>query len=232
MFRKPKDIKKQYGVSSSTLRSWATQNKIKFIQTPGGGRLYEFKSVRRALGDNKEQNNDINTKYIYARVSSSKQQPDLERQIDELQKAYPGYKLIKDVGSGINFKKQGLRTLLDRVNEGLVSEVVVMHRDRLARFGADLLEFIFSQKGCQLVVHRQGEGPESTQQLADDLLAITTVFVATHHGRRAAENRKRRREQSKEEEKDSKVESQEGVLAPKNKKNPRLSQPGPEKGIK
>ena len=65
-----------------------------------------------------------------------------------------------------------------------------MHRDRLARFAIDLLEFIFKQKGVKLVVHRKNhEGGESTQQLAEDLMAIITVFVASHHGKRAAEGK-------------------------------------------
>lgn len=69
-----------------------------------------------------------------------------------------------------------------------------MHRDRLARIGADLLEFIFDKAGAKLVVLGSDEG--NHHDLADDLLAVTTVFVASHNGRRSAENKRRRSEEA------------------------------------
>lgn len=135
--------------------------------------------------------------YIYARVSSAKQKGDLDRQIQDLQEAYPGHVVIRDIASGVNFKRKGLQTILEHVLSGLVNEVVVMHRDRLARIGADLLEFIFSKVGTKLVVHGTNADAEDKHDLADDLLAVTTLFVASYNGRRAAENRKRRKEEGK-----------------------------------
>lgn len=131
--------------------------------------------------------------YIYARVSSDKQRGDLERQINDLKEAYPDHQIIKDIASGVNFKRKGMQTLLERVLAGMVSEVVVMHRDRLARIGCDLLEFIFATFGTKLVVHSKDDDPDFNHDLADDLLAVTTHFVASYNGRRAAENCKRRR---------------------------------------
>jgi predicted site-specific integrase-resolvase len=63
------------------------------------------------------------TGYIYARVSSAKQKADLERQKQLLLNQYPQYELVSDVGSGINFKRAGLRSLLERSRRGLVKEV-------------------------------------------------------------------------------------------------------------
>ncbi len=122
--------------------------------------------------------------YIYARVSSAKQRDDLERQVQDLQKAYPGYSLIKDVASGVNFKRKGLQTLLEQVLSGLVTEVVVMYRDRLARVGCDLLEFIFAKVGTKLLVHGANEGDvaDDKHDLADDLLAVTRQAIAAHFG--------------------------------------------------
>lgn len=189
-------FKSEYGVSPSALRNWASSGKLEHIRTPGGKRLYFVDGVENLLGINRTTTGKRG--YIYARVSSTKQQPDLERQIQELQEAYKGYILIQDIGSGINFKRKGLNTLLDRAINGMVSEVVVMHRDRLARFGFDLLELVFTKIGVGLVVHGQnGSGKEEERDLADDLFAVTTLFVASHNGRRAASNRKRRREKEK-----------------------------------
>ncbi len=81
-----------------------------------------------------------------------------------------------------------MRPLLEAEHRGNVKEVVVMHPDRFSRFAIHLLEFIFCRKGTKLVVRRQGEDTaESTKQLAEDLMAITTDFLGNHHGKRPAE---------------------------------------------
>lgn len=156
--------------------------------------MYLLGGVERLLGV--ETGANARRGYVYARVSSAKQRPDLERQVEDLQKAYPGHSLIRDIGSGVNFKRKGLCALLERAIKGMVSEVVVMHRDRLARLGFDLLEFLLTKLGVRIVVHsKDGGGEEAERDLADDLFAVTTLFVASHNGRRAAANRKRRREE-------------------------------------
>lgn len=117
---------------------------------------------------------------VYARVSSAHQKADLARQIADLRREHPSHRLVSDVGSGLNFKRRGLLAVLERVLAGVVDEVVVMHRDRLARYGVELLEFVFKEAGTRLVVLGLDGTDESseTRELADDLLAITTVFVA------------------------------------------------------
>ena len=190
----------KYGCSASTLRNWGDTGKIETRRFKSGKRFYNTCDAEQQLGVPRSESSDENSRlsYIYARVSSQKQSEDLGRQIEELTKAYPKHTVIKDIGSGINFKRKGLRTLLDLVNEGLVREVVVMYRDRLARFGIDLLEYIFKQKGVKFLVHSQDASTEPEDILAADLLAITTVFVASHHGKRAGKNRKRRRTDEEE----------------------------------
>ena len=127
-------------------------------------------------------------------VSSQQQRAagDLHRQLDDLKCRYPTYDVITDVGSGLNFRRPGLQRLLERVHSGMVTEVVVRHKDRLCRYGLELVEFLLQKSGTRLVV-QSGEPVSCTQELADDLLAITTVFVARHNGQRSAENRRRRK---------------------------------------
>ena len=72
------------------------------------------------------------TKIIYARVSSNHQKEDLQRQIQDLQTAYPTHKLIRDIGSGLNYKRKGFQRLLEFVHQGTVEEIVVTHKDRLS----------------------------------------------------------------------------------------------------
>ncbi len=108
---------------------------------------------------------------------------DLARQVGRLISAYPTHKVIQGIASGFIFKGKSLRTLLDRVHEGLVSEVVVMQKDRLSCFATDLLEYFFRKAGVKFVVHCANEDLEGPTELAEDLLAITTMFVASHNGK-------------------------------------------------
>ena len=151
----------QYGVSTATLRSWANSQKVTFIRTPGGKRFYLLNDVYRLLNVQVSQHQQQRYGIVYARVSSHKQRSDLQRQIQTLQQAYPSHKLIQDCASGINFKRPGLRTLLEQVHTGMVSEVVVLQRDRLARIAIDLLEFVFTQNNTKLLVHCQMQDSRS-----------------------------------------------------------------------
>jgi putative resolvase len=191
-----KRIKKYYDIHEKTLRSWANRGKLRHVRYDGedGKRLYDIEHLRELIGDKPEKTQEERVQCIaYARVSSAHQRADLERQAQDLQEAYPNHEVISDVGSGLNFKRKGLSALLERVLAGLVKEVVVMHKDRLCRFGSELMELIFKQTGTKFVVHCASDGAEEdTRELADDLLAVTTVFVARHNGLRSGANRRRR----------------------------------------
>jgi predicted site-specific integrase-resolvase len=157
--------------------------------------------VRRAFGDDQPTNQTTKkVKVCYARVSSEHQQRDLERQITDLQQHFPGNEIVSDIGSGLNWKRRGFTALLERIHAGGVEEVVVTRKDRLCRFGSELVEWIFAKNGTQLVVLGSDVGADSSEagELAEDLLSIVTVFVARHNGLRSAANRKRRREIAKE----------------------------------
>jgi predicted site-specific integrase-resolvase len=96
---------------------------------------------------------------------------------------YPEYEIIEDIGSGLNFKRKGLISLLESANRGEVEEVVVAHKDRLCRFGFDLIEWIINRAGGQVVVLQQDDlSPES--ELTKDLLTILHVFSGRMHGLR------------------------------------------------
>ena len=100
---------------------------------------------------------------------------------------YPDHQIISDVGSGINWKRKGLLGIIKKITNRQVSEVVVFHRDRLARFGYELLEQIFKINDVTLRVHEGSEGhiyksPE--EELAEDLMAVVTVFSCRQMGKR------------------------------------------------
>ena len=200
-YQSSKYIKQHYTISESTLRKWADTGKIHALRTSEKGkRLYDTHQLEellgRARGSCKETEKES---VIYCRVSSSHQKADLERQIEDLQSKFSGHKVISDIGSGLNFKREGFLSLVDSVIKGDIEQVVVMHRDRLCRFGVDLLEHIFKEAGTKLVVYNQTENQEhDTTELSDDLIAITTYFVAKNNGKRSAQNKRRRLREGKE----------------------------------
>ena len=201
-------IKSTFGVSSSTLRSWATAGRVATIRFGGNGkRLYKkadiegcFKGYtpRTELGKEAVAGaKRSKARVCYARVSSSPQRNDLERQISALRAQYPEHEIVQDVASGINWKRPGLLRILDRALRGEIQEVVVAHRDRLCRFAFELVEHVLNQAGCKVVVQDQGASVVSSEgELKDDMLAILTVFVASNNGRRAAAHRRERRARS------------------------------------
>jgi len=121
---------------------------VRFARFPGGKRIYASDDVERIFdcGSTGREQRSSGCTVIYARVSSVKQKEDLERQVGDLQRAYPDASAVyKDIGSGVNFKRQGLCSLLDACDRGGIGQVVVMHRDRLARIAVDLLEHLFER---------------------------------------------------------------------------------------
>lgn len=163
------------GVCANTLRRWADDGKIKYIRTPTGQRLYAVSSI--------EQSSETCKSYCYCRVSSHKQTDDLERQKSFMQEKYPEHEILWDIGSGINFKRKKLLWLLEQSTLGNVKEVVVAYRDRLSRFGFELIEWFFSKHNVKLVVLDKCESSPQ-QEIVTDLLSIITTFSCRVHGLR------------------------------------------------
>jgi putative resolvase len=199
-----KEIRKTFHISNSTLQNWSSTGKISTIRIGGnetGKRLYLESDLDKVLPGYKKKEDIQRRKVCYARVSSQKQKGDLERQIELLKTSYPNYEIISDIGSGINWKRSGFNRLLDETMRGNIKKVVVAHRDRLCRFSFELVERVFRNAGCKIVVQDRNvlQNPESEEtELRDDLLAIVTVFVASNNGKRAAAHRKERKRKIKE----------------------------------
>ena len=181
---------KYLDVSQGALRSWADSGRIKHIRLPCGERRYDISDVTRIRGSGAPDEPIIcSRRVIYARVSTSGQRDDLQRQVDMLKSSYPTHDVITDIASGINFKRKGLQTLLERAMSRSIDEIVVSHKDRLARFAYDLLSWILHKHGVKIVVHEQTlETPE--QELVDDLLSIVTVFACRSYGRRSHQSKR------------------------------------------
>ena len=180
------------GVSAQTLRRWEREGKlIADERTAGGRRRYDLARLRPEQFHASEA---ARRTIAYARVSSHDQKDDLERQkqVLELYCARQGwtFEVIADLGSGVNSHKKGLKRLLDEVVEGRVGRLVITHKDRLLRFGAELVLAICEAKNVEVVILNQGEDTTFEEDLAKDVLEIITVFSARLYGSRSRKNQK------------------------------------------
>ena len=155
------------GLHPQTLRRYASQGKIPYYRNSAGQRLYDVDAYLHGIAEP--------VTICYCRVSSSKQRGDLNRQIAHMRADYPDAEIVTDIAGGLNWKRPGLRSILERLHRGDKLELVVAHRDRLARFGFELIEWLVQQNGGAVVVLNQSHAsPES--ELTEDLLAILHTF--------------------------------------------------------
>lgn len=182
---------KLLGVSVTTLRRWEKSGKLFPERTHAGHRRYDLSKIKPEL----VHASDSNRKTIaYARVSSHDQKTDLEqqKQVLELYCARQGwtFEVISDLGSGMNYHKKGLKYLLSEILTGKIGRLVIAHKDRLLRFGAELIFAICAAKNVEVVILNQGEDTTFEEDLAKDVLEIITVFSARLYGSRSRKNQK------------------------------------------
>jgi putative resolvase len=182
---------KMLGVATSTLRRWELEGKLIPERTKGGQRRYNAHALRPNLFHTSQS--DLIT-IAYCRVSSQDQKADLEQQKQVLETycaahGWP-YEIISDLGSGMNYHKKGLRQLLEKILEGKIGRLVLTHKDRLLRFGAELIFALCEHKGIEIVLINKGEQPPFEEELAQDVLEIITIFSARLYGSRSRKNKK------------------------------------------
>ena len=186
---------KQLGISSMTLLKMAENNTIEYMKTDGGHRKYninkyikdnKIKTEKEQLKDIIESNNNTDKIDIcYIRVSTLGQKDDLERQKIFMTNKYPNYELIEDIGSGINFNRKGLRRIINLAIKGKINTLVVAYKDRLTRFGFDLIEdLITDYSNGKIIVENNKEEKEPKEELVDDVLQILNVYTAKLNGMR------------------------------------------------
>ncbi|MWR20540.1 IS607 family transposase, partial [Helicobacter pylori] len=181
------------GVSAQTLRRWEREGRLlPDERTAGGRRRYDLARLKPEKF--RSQAEAVRKTVAYARVSSHDQKDDLERQkqVLELYCARQGwtFEVIAELGSGMNYHKKGLKKLLEAIIEGQVGRLVITHKDRLLRFGAELVFAICEAKQVEVVILNQGEDTTFEEDLAKDVLEIITVFSARLYGSRSRKNQK------------------------------------------
>jgi len=183
---------KELGVSTDTLRRWDKSGKLVADRTVAGHRRYDLDQLLRI--QNKKQLPSARITICYARVSTSEQKADLQRQVNLLQSfcEAKGWQpqVIQDLGSGLNYNKRGLRELIKLVLAGSVERIVVFHKDRLLRFGAEIIFQICEAFNTQvIIITRNDEKIAFEEELAQDVLEIITVFSAKLYGSHSKKNK-------------------------------------------
>lgn len=174
---------KLLNIHPNTLRSWEDKNIIQsFRSTYKGHRRYniqEFLSKR-----NKQEEPPIIKKNIcYCRVSSRNQKEELKNQVEYLKSKYPNHDIITDIASGLNYKRKGLQKILDYAKQGIIGQIVVTFKDRMCRFGFELIQYVVESSGGEILVLNQLESSPQ-EEMVKDLTSIIHIFSCRLYGLR------------------------------------------------
>ena len=187
------------GLSPMTLLKLEKNNQIEVIRTIGGQRKYNVdkyinenkkcSTVKNELSSNKlnsESTDNSKLNICYIRVSTYGQKDDISRQRNYMKNKYPGYKIIEDIGSGINFNRKGFRKIVNLAIAGKVDILVVAHKDRLTRFGFEFIEDLINEysNGKIIVESNKLDKKEPKEELVEDVLQILNVYTAKMNGMR------------------------------------------------
>lgn len=176
------------GTTPDVLHKWEKTGELLPARKTRGGTRYYSTAALLTL-----DSSDAPT-ICYARVSSRDQKEDLDRQHQVLEAycAAKGWRtqVIRDLGSGMNYNKKGLRDLLEMILRRQMKRLVLTHKDRLLRFGADLVFARCEMQGIEIIIIHQGERPSFEEELVNDVLEIVTVFSARLYGSRSHKAKK------------------------------------------
>ena len=186
------EFAKKIGVTIHTLREWDKRGKLKPEYRSKGNHRYYSDNQLNELLQKRAPKNKINVGYV--RVSSNHQKDDLERQYElmELFLAKQGkeFKIIKDIGSGINYNKKGLKELLKLIATNRCDTIFVLHKDRLVRFGYELIEEFAELHNTKIVIINKDDEKTDEEEFVEDILNIIHVFSCKLNGKRSHINKK------------------------------------------
>ena len=186
-----KSVTKILGVTAQTLRNWDKEGKLKPAYIKSNGYRYYSEDSIFSYTQERKTKKELNV-IGYARVSNKKQSDNLERQVSSLKiyldNKYQSYEIITDIGSGINYTKKGLQLLIDKINKKEVDVIVVLYKDRLLRFGFELVEYFAKINNVKIEVIDKVNKTQD-EELVEDLIQIITVFSCKIQGKRKAKTK-------------------------------------------
>ena len=178
------------GVHSDTLRRWEREGRITSHRTEGGHRRYEKQDLVKLKNPKSSEKYTV----AYCRVSSGDQKDDLKRQIESVSmyctaKGYQ-FKVISDLGSGLNYNKKGLKELIDLICSNSIERIVINYKDRLIRFGFEMIEYLCSIYNVKIEIINLSEDKTYEEELVEDVLSVITVFSSKLYGARSHKTKK------------------------------------------
>jgi len=176
------EVVNQLGIHFHTVHAMAKRGELETIQI-GTRKKY---NVTKYLRDNNiKQPEEKKINICYCRVSSQKQKEDLNRQILKMHELYPDCRIISDIASGLNFKRKGLNEIIDLAITGKLNSLIIFHKDRLARFGYDMIEMILEKySNAKIIILNKSQQKEPFEEITEDVMAIMNIYVAKINGMR------------------------------------------------
>ena len=181
---------KKVGVNVATLRRMDASGDLKPYHVSKGGTRYYSTEQLKYFGDTQQK-----AKLVvgYCRVSTPSQKDELENQVNNVKtymiaKGY-SFEMITDIGSGIDYKRQGLKKLIDKINNQEISKIVILYKDRLVRFGYELIEYLCFINNIEIEIIDHTETSKE-KELTDDLIQIITVFANRLYGQRSKKTKR------------------------------------------
>ena len=175
-----KQASEKLGIHFETLYKIAERKEIETIKI-GKQTLYNIEKYLREKGIGKENKRKI----CYCRVSSTKQKEDLKRQIEMMKQMFPLHEIISDIGSGLNFNRKGLLEIIDSAINENIDELIIAYKDRLARFGYDMIEHIITKysKGKIIIINKKEE-ETPLDEVTKDIISIINIYTTKINGLR------------------------------------------------
>ncbi len=183
---KANEVLKLLRITRPTLTKYVKEGLVKVEKLPNGRYEYDSESVYSFL------NKDMKRKtYIYARVSASKQKPDLNNQIELLKQfcftnGYTISGIYSDIASGISFEKRNdFFKMLDDIIDNKVERVVITYKDRLSRIGFDLFYRLFQKYNCEIVIMSEvGSEKLDRQEIFEEIVSLLHCYSMKFYSKR------------------------------------------------
>jgi len=175
---------KLVGVTVKTLQRWDRTGALEALRTSTNRRYYTDTHLATVLKTPKAEPRII----CYCRVSSQAQRPDLKNQRKALEqfllvRGLANAEFVEEIGGGLNLKRPLFQQLIFDIEDGKVGKLIIAHRDRLCRFGFDLIKAICVRRGCELLeLNQEKLSPE--QEMVQDLMTIVHCFSSRLYGLR------------------------------------------------
>ena len=183
---KANEVLKLLRITRPTLTKYVKEGLVKVEKLPNGRYEYDSESVYSFL------NKDMKRKtYIYARVSTSKQKPDLNNKIELLKQfcftnGYTISGIYSDIASGISFEKRNdFFKMLDDIIDNKVERVVITYKDRLSRIGFDLFYRLFQKYNCEIVIMSEvGSEKLDRQEIFEEIVSLLHCYSMKFYSKR------------------------------------------------